>query len=186
MVDIISGVSGNISFLSILRQVFVDPEIIVDSTPNRKNSKQKLAYVRKIADIVARDITSNFRDNHFDCNPPNKYCELMRKVSLEVYSKYLFTINNNVEIIFKEVKKQDVDCYTIVDAFKGVIMSMLKDKTNFHWGRVSMIFTLAAVMAHTCRKKNQDYTENFIKQIGEIFQEEKLDEWILENGGWVR
>lgn len=177
------GVLNNLGFLPMMRLALVNSESIHDFTPD-KNLKRKLVHVRKIAEVVARDIITNFRDTHFDSFPPNKYCELMRKVTLEVYSKYVITINHNVEIIFEEVKKQDTTGYTIVDAFNGVVMSMLEDETNFHWGRVSMIFTLAAVMAHICRKKTQDYSEKLIKQIIEIFQQKKIDEWILQNGGW--
>jgi len=185
MDEAICSVLNSVSFLSIIRQAyFNNNQDSINDSAKKQISKHRLIHVRKIVDVVARDIINNFRDTHFDNYPPNKHCELMRKVSLEVYSKYLITINHNVEIIFEEVKKQNTNGYTIVEAFNGVIMSMLEDKTNFHWGRISITFTLAAVMAHICRRKNQDITEKLVKQILQIFQQEKIDEWILKNGGW--
>lgn len=149
----------------------------------RIDMEQNLKSCRKVVSKIVKDMMLNFVNGHFISQPESDICAGMRKSVLEIYNTYKEALLKNVAQLLDEVADES----TMQKAYRCVVETILEDRKNLHWRRISMVFIMLALLAEDQRSKNNDLSwEQYNQILIKIFKDHKIDIWINDNGGWVR
>lgn len=147
----------------------------------RMDKEENLKSCRKEVPRMVKDMVLNFDKGHFISQPESDICAGMRKSVLEIYNIYRDALYKNVAQLLDEV----ADDLTIQKAYRCVVETILEDRKNLHWRRISMVFTMLAVLAEDQRSKHHDLSwEQYNQILIKLFKEHKIDTWINDNSGW--
>ncbi|XP_029646365.1 uncharacterized protein LOC115220385 [Octopus sinensis] len=164
-------------FCSINSSPVMDPFQSVMHMDNEENLK----FCRKEVHKIVKDMVLNFDKGHFISKPESDICAGMRKSVLEIYNTYRDALHKNVAQLLGEV----ADEFTIQKAYRCVVDTILEDRKNLHWRRISMVFIMLALLAEDQRAKKHDLSwEHYNQILIKIFRDHKIDIWINDNGGW--